>query len=221
MAGYDCYASSSSLSKKPGDQPIRIFLAAPYSRWMEESSGRASSAWRRRLDGLRVALVDRGAEVFSAHHSEAWGERWRPPDLRTRIDLAAMRACDAVCALVGAPPSGGVAVELGWASALAKPCLLMLHPAAMPSPLIAGLGSVTVVDRIAEPNDWSLVETNRVADRVIALSRPPFDGVRERHPEFCSQEMCEHDALTALPCSLGPYVDEGYSTDGVPSSVSL
>lgn len=178
---------------------LRVFLAAPYSQFMDSTSWQVDRLWRERLDTLRRAFLSAGAAVFNAHHSEVWGTRWRSPEVCTPIDYAAMQYCDVVCALVGTPPSGGVAVELGWASALRKPCLLLVDEDADPSPLLVGLGSITEADYAGEPGSWSDEEIAGIVRRTLALAGPPPRRADEvRHRDFCSAAECEHPALASV-----------------------
>jgi hypothetical protein len=65
-----------------------------------------------------------------------------------------MQVADVVCAIVGSPASGGVAVELGWASALAKPVVVVKTPGASCSPLIDGLNAITPAVTVADRGTW-------------------------------------------------------------------
>ena len=133
---------------------LRVFLAAPFSQWMNPVTGEVHQHWKDRLDALRVSFINEGARVFSAHHNERWGAGWLPPDQCTPADFRAMRIADVVCAIVGSPVSGGVAVELGWASALAKPILIIKAPDSPCTPLIDGLGSVTRAAFVDDDVQW-------------------------------------------------------------------
>lgn len=182
-----------------------VFLAAPYSQWMDNAIGGLLPQWKLRLDAVRQALLASGARVFSAHHSESWGKDWRASDLCTPIDFEAMLRTDVVCALVGDPPSGGVAVELGWASALGKPILLVRSPGAVCSPLIAGLGSITSVQYVNEPVAWRAAEIDGITRRVLELARvsPTNQRIFRFKPEFCSSDECRHGGPTTV-LRLGP-----------------
>lgn len=184
----------------------RVFLAAPYSQFMDPSTGQVEDVWQERLERLRTAFLDAGSAVFNAHHSEVWGQEWRAPEVCTPIDHAAMTSCDVVCALVGTPPSGGVAVELGWASALGKPCLLLVGGDSAPSPLLVGLGGITRVDYADEPASWDDAEVAEVVARTHALAgAAPRPADEVRHPDFCTADECGHRALvpaTGAPAAL-------------------
>jgi len=196
----------------------RVFLAAPYSQWMNFTIGTVDPLWRKRLDTLRRAMMDRGAEVFNAHHNEAWGAHWLSAEVCTPVDFAAMRLADAVCAVVGHPLSGGVAIELGWASALGKPTLLVVPPGDPGSPLITGLGMVTRTRYLDEPDAWQESDLADIATATLALVEPgaldrepaavpPVPGppartgppahVLDTHVVFCSQARCGHTAAPA------------------------
>lgn len=90
-----------------------------------------------RLEGAVQAIVhafrSNAMQVFSAHLAEDFGAttfEWQPHSIAKR-DLMWMRSCDVFVALL--PPdqggslarSDGTHVELGWASALGKPIVLV------------------------------------------------------------------------------------------------
>jgi hypothetical protein len=133
---------------------LRIFLAAPFSQWINTSTGCVREGLRLRLDALRCRMISAGAYVFSAHHNEDWGAQWASPEDCTSTDLAAMRIADLVCAILGDPLSGGVAVELGWASAFGKPIVIVSDPDACSPPLITGIGSVTPAVFVDDHGEW-------------------------------------------------------------------
>lgn len=161
----------------------RVFLAAPYSQLMVWAAGRVFEHWRTRIDGLRRELIDAGAEVFSAHHNESWGSSWLPPEVCTPTDFRAMVAADVVCAVLGSPLSGGVTVELGWASAMAKPVVVILSPGGSHTPLVSGLGAVTPTAYLNEPAEWDATFRSEVLDVLERVSTLPaaVSGNEELH----------------------------------------
>lgn len=166
---------------------MRVFLAAPFSQWLDPETRRLDAERRRQLDMLRLSLVEQAFSVFSAHHREEWGAALMPSHICTPLDYEEMARADIVCAIVGAPPSSGVCVELGWASAMGKPVLLIVDPAVVHSPLVDGLGTVTTTMtlRIADP--WDESHVDQVVDALESLwavarrggrdSRPMLDGI--------------------------------------------
>ncbi|MFD0558168.1 nucleoside 2-deoxyribosyltransferase [Stackebrandtia endophytica] len=178
---------------------------------MDFEAGSVVPQWRERLERLRSAFLAAGSEVFNAHHNERWGEQWLAPEVCTPADFAAMTRCDVVCALIGRPPSGGVAVELGWASALSKPVVLLVDPIAGASPLITGLGAVTRTEYADEPTQWSDVELRAIVKQTLWMvnGAVPTDdadtGVAtnlagldiSEHVRFCTIDRCGHESATA------------------------
>jgi nucleoside 2-deoxyribosyltransferase len=167
-------------------------------------TGGLAPPWRARINGLRQALIDLDAEVFNAHHNENWGAGWLPADVCTPVDFVAVGQCDVMCAIVGEPPSGGVTVELGWASALGKPILMVLAPQARCSPLITGLGTVTRVEQLDQPSAWSAEDLAELAERTVKMADGPgghteIDPAVLRHLAFCSQQRCQHGEAAGGP----------------------
>jgi nucleoside 2-deoxyribosyltransferase len=130
------------------ERPSRVFLAAPFSQFLDPHTGTVGAAVRTSIDALRRALEAEGHSVFLAHERESWGAALMPPEECTPLDFAEMHAADIVCAHLGSPPSHGVHIELGWASALGKPIVLLLSPGQTHSPLVYGLETVTAVTRL-------------------------------------------------------------------------
>jgi hypothetical protein len=186
-----------------------VFLAAPYSQFMDAATGTVIAPWRKRLDALRLSFLARGACVFSAHHNESWGEQWLAADLCTPIDHNAIRQADVVCAVIGNPPSGGVMIELGWASALHVPCLLVLPKDGRFSPLVAGLNTVVAADHVSEPLTWNSAEVTGIVNGTISLlsrssvhtsasaisTESPGNGLPAG---YCSSSACSHDPVVGL-----------------------
>ena len=124
---------------------VRVFLAAPFTQLIEEDSGSVGEAWRDHLNAISDRLRGRGHSVFLAHQREAWGEKLMTPDVCTPLDYQEMVNADVVCAVIGSPPSHGVHIELGWASAMQKPVLLVLQPGVRYTPLLHGIAELTRV----------------------------------------------------------------------------
>jgi nucleoside 2-deoxyribosyltransferase len=155
-----------------------IFLAAPYSQWIDPTSGLVHRRWHSRLESLRRHLIQAGASVYSAHHNESWGACLFPPHRCTPLDFGAVKLADTVCAVLGRPVSGGVCVELGWASALGKPILLIMEPETPCTPLITGLGTVAAVRQIDAPQTWHAGFLGSVVSALHELPAPSADAGR-------------------------------------------
>ncbi|SHF58711.1 nucleoside 2-deoxyribosyltransferase [Streptoalloteichus hindustanus] len=150
-------------------QDFRVFLAAPFAQWLS-ADGVVDSRARRGLTALRQTFLNLGLPVFSAHHNERWGQGWLPPETCVPSDFRAMQTADVVCAYLGTPPSGGVCLELGWASAMHKPVLLVLDDGARPSQMIEGLATVTPVRRLVVTDGLTEETAREIVDATVALA---------------------------------------------------
>jgi len=151
----------------------RVFLAAPFAQWLSEDR-LVDPTWRNRLSALRQGFLDAGMPVFSAHHNERWGAGWLPAEVCVPNDFRAMETCDVVCAYLGAPVSAGVCIELGWASAMRKPVLLVLDHSIKHSQMIKGLATVTQVRELVLTDGWIDSASSEIFNATVELVE---DGV--------------------------------------------
>lgn len=121
---------------------MKVFVAAPFGNHLGVD-GIFDFHFRRQLEEFYTCLSDVGFEYFSAQVNENWGSTPLMPAECVPIDYKELVSSDVVVAVLGKPPSLGVAVELGWASALQKP-IVVLGTAINASSMIAGL------DRVAD-----------------------------------------------------------------------
>ncbi|EAU64711.1 putative (deoxy)cytidine deoxyribosyltransferase [Stigmatella aurantiaca DW4/3-1] len=101
-----------------------------------------------RFQGLIHFFEQRGLRVFNAHRRELWGREFMKPEECTRLDFEEIQSSDAFVAFPGAPASPGTHVELGWASAMRKPVILLLEEGKEYAFLVRGLHTVTDVTSI-------------------------------------------------------------------------
>jgi nucleoside 2-deoxyribosyltransferase len=148
---------------------VRIFLAAPFTQYLEPGEGRIVPALCEALRAVAELLRARGFDVFLAHEREQWGGDVYAPERCTPLDWAELRRADVVVAFPR--KSGGVHVELGWASALSKPIVIVLEPAGGDSPLVTGLGMVTRVELIRSPALLEAAVAGVLVDHVAAAVR--------------------------------------------------
>lgn len=122
---------------------MRVFLAFPFSSIVNTETGRIDEKEFNYLSTIRNDIIANNYEVFLAHYREEWGKKLMTPDVCTPLDFAEMEKTDLVLAFPGEPASGGVHIEIGWASAMKKKVVLFLKKGFDYSPLILGLGKVT------------------------------------------------------------------------------
>jgi nucleoside 2-deoxyribosyltransferase len=120
---------------------MNIFVSAPFSRLCLADGGFEPLS-RGYFEAVILRLKESGHSIYSAHLIENWGARLRDPKSMVIEDFAGIRTCDALVAYLGGPVSEGVFVELGWASALEKPVILLLEERREYSPLVANLSAL-------------------------------------------------------------------------------
>jgi len=135
---------------------MRIFLGAPFSNHLKET--KFDSELRNTIESIIFSLKEKGHDVRSAHVREKFGEQLMTPDVCTPLDFKEIQDCDLFIAIPSNPPSGGVHIELGWASAINKEILMCIHNGGIYSPLIHGLEKVSSVKNIHFDTYPELVE---------------------------------------------------------------
>ncbi len=122
---------------------MQIFLGAPFTQDINKNTSIVHTHKVNFIINLIEQLEQKGHVVRNAHKREKFGKELMHPLVCTKEDFKEIQDCDLFLAIVGNPPSGGVQVELGWASALNKRIILLLHEETEYSPLVNGLSSVT------------------------------------------------------------------------------
>jgi hypothetical protein len=125
---------------------MKIFIAFSFTQLIDDTTGILKNNVREFLVEIRNELICNGHDVFLAHYREDWGEKLMGPLECTPKDFDEMRNTELVIAFPGSPISGGVHIELGWASALGKKIILMLDKNQIYSPLVEGLMTITKVE---------------------------------------------------------------------------
>lgn len=118
---------------------MKIFIAAPFTNEIDVNTGKVSDEYRSKLETLIKPLRNKGFDVFLALEREGWGEGVMPPHICTVLDFKEMQEADLVIAILGNPLSHGVHVELGWASAMSKSCIILHCDGTTTTPLVYGL----------------------------------------------------------------------------------
>lgn len=124
------------------------FLAGPFNALVDPATRTMHRYERARYEALIGHLERRGYTVYNAHRREGWGADFLEPDECTRLDFEEIRRADLFIALPGAPPSPGTHIEIGWASALDKPIMLLLEEGQPYAFLVRGLHAVARVTTV-------------------------------------------------------------------------
>ena len=155
---------------------MRIFIAAPFTRFLEAQEGsiapRLAPGIRRFLCRLESDLTAAGHEVFLAHSLEGFGKHLRPAHVCTPFDMLEIQRAD--CVVAFAEGSMGVHVELGWATAMNKPIVLVRRMGdTSSSPLLEGLHTVARCETVWAPqfllDDWNLQD--ELCQQIVAIIR--------------------------------------------------
>ncbi len=131
----------------------RIFLAAPFTRYLKEGRNVFCESAYTKITQCLTLLRGHGCSVFSAHEREDFGRDLMSPSLCTRLDFEEMVQSDLMVALMD-NDSFGVCVELGWASALNKPIILVIPDGkSFVSPLVEGIGQISKMSVVSSVSD--------------------------------------------------------------------
>jgi nucleoside 2-deoxyribosyltransferase len=153
---------------------VKIFVGGPMQHAMHPDG--FDPRLRHLLSSIVKVLETNDVRVLSAHMAEDFGEydAHGQAGLVTRRDFEWMRACDIYVAVLPAGAdqlsyrSDGTHVELGWASALGKPILLVSNSGVDHSLVVQGLGELCLVH--CTPLEDVEISPERIMDAVYAAS---------------------------------------------------
>jgi len=142
-----------------GENVKRLFLAAPFTQLLQ-TTGQTTTVgnYRRVLEGLIDLFDVNNIETFNAHKREEWGAKLEQPAKALSYDLDEISRSDLIIAIIGAPPSPGVQLEIGYAIALKKPIILLVKNNEFVPYLARGLGIMTPIKEIGYDNDDEIVQ---------------------------------------------------------------
>src|SRR5574344_904680 len=133
---------------------MKVFLAMPYSQLCDEKY-EVKQEYKTFFTKLTNELKKINCEYFLAHEREKWGKTYSSAEESTVIDFETIKNVDLVCVIPGVPNSGGVHVEIGWASANKKPLKIFLKKDYSYSPMVTGIHMLTSTDYIYYDVDYS------------------------------------------------------------------
>jgi nucleoside 2-deoxyribosyltransferase len=117
----------------------KIFIACPVSKYIKDKIF-LDEAFKTFMQRIYMLCKKFTPQVFLALEREKYGQNLMI-DTCTALDFEDMKSSNLVIAIPD--DSMGVAVELGWASALNKSVVLVLDRHQRYSPLISGLHEIT------------------------------------------------------------------------------
>ena len=142
---------------------MKVFLAMPYSQLCDDKY-EVKDEYRLFFNKLTDKLKEIKCDYFLAHEREKWGKKYSSAEESTLIDFETIKDVDLVCVIPGIPNSGGVHVEIGWASANKKKLKIFLKKNSHYSPMVTGIHCLTKTDYIYYNDDYS----DELADLIIS-----------------------------------------------------
>ena len=133
---------------------MKVFLAMPYSQLCDKNY-KLKSKYKKFFTKLTDELKKINCDYFLAHEREKWGKNYSSAEESTKIDFDTIKSVDLVCVIPGVPNSGGVHVEIGWASANKKKMKIFLKKDFPYSPMVTGIHCITETDYIYYNEDYS------------------------------------------------------------------
>lgn len=120
---------------------MNLFLASPFSQFCEgEEDIIIKNRWF--FEKIIKELKNLNIEYFCSQEREEWGLKYVSPKESIKADINGIKKCDLFIAIPGNPISGGVHIEIGWASAFSKKMILFLEEDVEYTPMILGLPSI-------------------------------------------------------------------------------
>lgn len=144
-----------------------MFLAGPFKALVDPVSKSMSPDDIERFTRIIEHFEAKGWTVHCAHKREQWGREFMTPDTCTKIDFDEISTCDCFVAFPGVPASPGTHIEMGWASALKKPIVLLLEEARDYAFLVQGLGVISKVARVRYGGSWA--DPSLIDDAIASL----------------------------------------------------
>ncbi len=122
-----------------------IFYAFPFAQLCDKKTGQVETQYRYFFDELKKIAKKNNHQYFLAHERENWGAEYKGPEECVPNDYDGVIKSDLMIVVPGDPISGGVHVEMGWASANKKTMHIFLEKDKKYSPVVMGLKSLTNV----------------------------------------------------------------------------
>lgn len=121
---------------------MNVFLASPFSQFCDEKTDTIiENRWF--FEDIIKEFKKRGYKYFCSQERENWGEKYTSPNESILADIKGIKECNLFVAIPGNPISGGVHIEIGWASAHKKKIILFLDKKVEYSPMILGLPEIS------------------------------------------------------------------------------
>jgi len=149
---------------------MKVFLSMPYSQLCDENYI-VKEKYKKFFQNLINALENIGVEYYLACKRENWGKDYCSAEESTKIDFDALKNSDLICVIPGIPYSGGVHIEIGWASSFKKKINMFLKKGEFYSPVVTGLNSITDVKYHYYNDDYNDELLNKIINSVLNFTK--------------------------------------------------
>lgn len=126
---------------------MKVFISCPFTGLCEEEKYVVKKEYQPFFENLINMIANKGFDYYLAIKRENWGVDHKGPQECTFSDYEGIKSSDAIIVIPGnhlsKGISGGVHVELGWASALKKDLHILVEDNFMYSPVVMGLDTLT------------------------------------------------------------------------------
>lgn len=125
-----------------------VFVAGPFKNAIDPITGLVNAHLRSRLEAVLDYFDAADYRIYNSHRREAWGAAILEPEQCTKLDYDEISDVDLFVAFPGEPASPGTHIEMGWASSLGKPMILIVDCLESHSFLVRGLHTVATTHYI-------------------------------------------------------------------------
>ena len=141
---------------------MKVFIAMPYSQLCDENY-MLKPKYKDFCIKLTNEIKNIGWEYFLAHERENWGKEYSSAEESTLIDFETIKNSDLIVSIPDT--SGGVHVELGWASANKKIIKIFLNENKSYSPMVLGMNVLTDTEYFYYGDEYS----KEIIDQIIKI----------------------------------------------------
>ena len=122
---------------------MKIFISCPFTGLCGDDKYEVKEEYKDFFKRLTFNIEKMGCEYYLAIKRENWGIEHKGPEECTKSDFENVKDCDMLIVIPGNYKSkgisGGVHIELGWASALNKKIHILIEDNFQYSPVLMGL----------------------------------------------------------------------------------
>jgi len=129
---------------------MKVFISCPFTGLCKDEDYEVKDEYKPFFEKMTSEFEKRNIDYYLAIKRENWGKEHKGPEECTYSDYEGVKNSDFLIVIPGNSISngisGGVHIELGWASALKKKIHILLEDNFQYSPVVMGLSKLTPTD---------------------------------------------------------------------------